>query len=34
MIAINQTESQKDKVFRNKKWHYTYKRLTMKYRDL
>jgi len=34
IIAVNQTRSQKDKVFRNKKCHYSHKRLAIKYRHL
>ena len=34
MVAISQTGSQGDKVFRDKKCYYTYERLAMKYRHL
>ena len=34
MVAINQTRSQKDKVFGNKKHYHTHKRLTMCYEML
>jgi len=32
IVAINQTRSQEDKVFRDKKCHYTYVRLATKHR--
>ena len=31
IVAVNQTRSQKDKIFRNKKYHYTHKKLATKY---
>ena len=34
MVAINQTRSWEDEVFRDKKHHYTYKRLAIKYEHL
>ena len=34
VVAVNQTKSQENKVFRNKKCYYTYKRLAMKYGHL
>jgi len=34
MVAVNQTESQKDEVFRDNKCYCTYKRLATKYKHL
>jgi len=34
VIAVNQTRSQEYGVFRNKKYHYTYKWLAIKYKHL